>query len=191
MPKNETAKSLGVEFEVKGLASTPEELNTMAQDENASIDMANQYYIAHNHMGKVRAAICKKAEELTEIPREKDADGKFTETEAQYLAKVEKELGEESLEDDPYASALREAAESVPVDYTKTPRGSGGGTSKVAQKWIDKARKLREDGQLELFAEKHGVELSDDEEETERRVGAKVKELISAQLRAAEKNLVG
>lgn len=193
MPKSDTCNSVGFEFPVNNLPATVEEFDQMAQREGACLDAAIGQYIAHTHLTKVRSILCEKAEELTGIEREKEEeDGKVTysESEKKYLDRVEAELqseGRSMYEGDLYAK-LVEAASSVEVDLTKQTRS--GGSTKVAQKWLDMAKDVIAQGKAEAFAEKFGLTLTGEEEDDLKTIGSKLKEETLRIQRQAQADLM-
>lgn len=190
---SKTYSSLGFDIPIEGLPKTVDEFNSLA-GRDCCLDYAIQHYVAHNHLTKVRAAICAAVEEATGIEREKeenDGKTKYTESDARYIKRVESELPDgESLETT-YLEPIIEAAKSVPVDLTKTVRA--GGTSKTAQKWLDKASAIIEAGKLDAFCEAHDLTIDEDadEETILNVVGQKVR-LVSLELqKQAEAQALG
>jgi hypothetical protein len=192
--KTEQVNSMGFEFPVNGLPETVEEFDKMAGRVGACLDGANAHYIAHTHLTKVRTAIVEAVEKVTGIEREKTVEGDkttYAKTEARYIASVQSALEEEgkSLEDPEYLTYITDAASAVEVDLTKQTR-SGGGTARVAQKWLDVANdRVIVAGKADAFAEVHGINIDGKEgEELAKVIGAKLKELAAAALRKVQED---
>ena len=87
-------------------------------------------WLAHTYLGRVRAAVCKKVEEVTKIARIKSADGKkYTETEAKYIERITTaEEGEEpTLAKEAFENLVKETVASLPFNLKGRTPGIGGG----------------------------------------------------------------
>lgn len=193
---SKTYSSLGFDLTIVGLPTSVEQFNEMAGADRC-LEYAVQHYVAHSHLSKVRAAICEAVEKATGIERNKEPQDddskavKYNESEGAYIKRVDAELPEgESLEAT-YSEVIQEAANSVEVDLTKAVRT--GGSTKVAQKWLDKAQAIRDAGKLEVFCETHNVVIPEeaDDDAINILVGNKVR-LITLELqKQAEEQALG
>jgi len=179
---SKTYSSLTFDIDIEGLPSSVAEFDELAKREGACLEHAINNYVAHTHLTKVRAAICKTVETETGIPRktEKREDDKvvYDETEAKFIKRVNVELAkdDESLEEH-YIDAIKTAAAAVEVDLTKAVRSAG--SSKLAQKWLDKAASVIASGKAEAFAEAKGITLSGDEEDDQQAIGSKIRDITA------------
>lgn len=185
----------GVSFTIRGLPSSLAELVEAAGSEEAVVNLALNYYLFHSHFTKVRAAVCRKVEEMTGIKRhrapakEGSKAVKYTEPELKYLKRAEEELQDESLEDPKYAELLRATAEAVEVNFKKAARGAGLG-GKVAAKWIDMAKEIEKAGRLEAFCERYEISLDTDMDSIYEAVGRKFKVITEERVRQARAELL-
>ncbi|HAU85024.1 MAG TPA: hypothetical protein DCW90_05855, partial [Lachnospiraceae bacterium] len=101
----ETTNVFGLEFDINLPFNTVEEFDQLAGCVGACLKEATQHVIAHKHLGRVRAAVCAKLEELTGIERAKTTaeDGKsvkYAESEQNYFKRVVAEkAGEDNWDD--------------------------------------------------------------------------------------------
>lgn len=175
MSKSVTKEILGFTVTFGGIAETLSELVSLAGSEERVVDLVNAQVLAHSTFGKARKAIVNKLEEVTQIKRKTNDDGEYTESEQQYVARLEEELGEGSLNQ--YDAVIAEAAAAVTTSYVATEREPGTG-GKIAKRYLAIFDDLANKGKVEAFAAKHKVKLSGTPEVDKALVCAKIKELI-------------
>lgn len=192
--KTENRELLGFSVPVVGIAETLQEAITAAGSEEAVLKDYNSNVLAHSHYSILRRLIVATLEKVTGVKRKGVTEGegekaKFTvtEREAEYVARLEEELGEEGLK--PHEVIVREECAKVKVDYVPGKRGEGGSAT-PAKKWLAYYDQLITDGKLDLFCSKHGIDQTTDEETLKITVANKVKDIVSAKLAAAAKEAV-
>lgn len=179
--KTVTKEILGFNVPVTGVAESLDEAVQLAGGDNARVlDAANNYILFHQHFGKLRTTIVKKLEELTGVAREKDKDGKITEKDAEYIGRLE----DSGIQLAQYESQIAEVVGALPVDYKQAVRGTGEGSA-PAKKWLAYYDAMVEEGKLEAFATKQGLELTGDVEQDKVLVANKVKEIVTLAQRQA------
>lgn len=191
MPQDVKYKTLEFEVNISKMPSTIEEYDAGAGEEGACFARACQHYLDHSHSVKVRAAIAKALEDYTGFKRAREEDGektKFTETEGKYVERLSSYLEEEgrSLTDDDIVEVVQNAANTIPVDLSKSTRGAGG-TGKVAKKWLDQVEAFKAKGKYDMAVAKYGITLTDDEDQNDRMLAAAIKDVITKKLAAAQK----
>lgn len=176
---------LGFEVEIPNIPETLAELVAAAGSEQAVLDGALAYTLYHSHFTKLRTAIVEKLEKLTGIAREtEEVNGKtkVVEKDGSYIARLEEELGAETLQG--YLAEVQEVSTNLPVSYTPTVRGVGTG-GKPAQKWLAMVDDLISADKLEAFASKFDIDLTQDESDWRTDVAQKLKEVVTNAQRAA------
>lgn len=155
---------LGFDIVRRDVPATLEEVITAAGGEQEVANRFIAHFTAHVDNGRVRSAIAEALEKATGVKR---AD---KETEGAYVTRLEKELAErgESIQD--LAETAQQAADSVPVDFSKKVRV---GTGKPAAKWLAAVEQLFKLGKLDRAIEVFGIEAEDrtDEDEIESETG--------------------
>jgi hypothetical protein len=182
MSKSVTKEILGFTVTFGGIAETLSELVTLAGSEERVVDLVNSQVLAHSTFGKARKVIVAKLEELTQIKRKTNDDGEYTESEQQFVARLEEELGEGSLTQ--YDSAIAEAASAVTTGYVATEREAGTG-GKIAKRYLAIFDDLVAKNKLENFAAKHKIKLGVGPEVDKAVVCAKIREIINEAEKAA------
>ena len=185
--KTENKKLLGFEVPVVGIAETLSEAISAAGSEDAVLKDYNNNVLAHSHYTILRRAIVKKLVELTGVKQLTKTEGDketITEKDAEYIARLYTELGEEAV--DAHADAVAAVTQAIPVDYTPGTRGAGEG-SKPAAKWLAYYDLFVKEGKLDKFCAKNGIDQSLPEAELKVAVASKAKEIVvAAEKRAAE-----
>lgn len=182
-----TTNVFGLEFDIETPFNTVEEFDNLAGMVGACLNEATQHVLAHKHLNRVRAAVCKKAEELTGIERAKTTDGdgksiKYSESEQTYFKRVVAECaGRDDWND--IEAALKDTAASVKFELVVT-------RSRVTKEGLAMADALINGGKAEAFAAKYGIELPSDPEEMRNVLALEVKKVIDEQQRQAKASLV-
>jgi len=191
---------LGFDVPIVGVAEDLNELLLLAGGGNADMSEAEQeaarksgaekvyaaainYVHFHVHYTKVRAKVIETLVAKSGVKQSVDKEGNVDEKDVEYVGRLEDEKGGAgSLEQ--YAADIVAALENMPVDYSQSSKGGGSGT--IGKKYLAYYDKMVEDGKLDAFVAKHGLEIEGlDEEATKQVVGAKVKELVKAAERSA------
>lgn len=185
--KNENRDLLGFNVPVVGIVETLGEAISAAGSEAAVLKDYVSNVLAHSHYTVLRNTIVKTLETNTGIKRltkkvkEKDV---IAEKDAEYIARLETELGEEVLKS--HGDAVAAACAKIPVDYTPGTRGNGGATAVPAKKWLAYYDQLVAEEKLDAFVAKHSLALDGlDEDGVKYLVANKVRELVTAKLAAA------
>lgn len=150
---------------IKNLPGNVAEYDLAAGREGACFETALSGFLAHTHLTRYRAELIPALEKATGIEREhelKDGVKKYTEKDGTYMKRLEAELsasGRDLYEE--FAPLAQQVMDSVEVNLAGRVRGATS-IGRPAQKWIDAAGELVKIGKLELFANKYGIELSDD-----------------------------
>lgn len=188
-----TKEVLGFSVPVVGVADSLTQLAEFAGSEQRALDFANNYVIFHKHLGTLRSAIVKKLVEVTGVPLLTKKEGEkevVDETEADYIERLEEELGGEgSLAK--YDADIQAVCNAISVDYKVTVRGTGAG-SKPAQKYLTMASAIVEAGKAEAFIAKFGLDVDDSTDDQTRLfvIANKVKAIMVEQQKAAAAALV-
>ena len=188
-----TKEVLGFSVPVVGVADSLTQLAEFAGSEQRALDFANNYVIFHKHLGTLRSAIVKKLVEVTGVPLLTKKEGEkevVDETEADYIERLEEELGGEgSLAK--YEADIQAVCNAISVDYKVTVRGTGAG-SKPAQKYLTMASAIVEAGKAEAFIAKFGLDVDDSTDDQTRLfvIANKVKAIMVEQQKAAAAALV-
>lgn len=183
--KTETRELLGFNVPVVGIAETLPELIAAAGSEEAIVKDANNQTLAHSHFTILRRVITKTLVQLTGIKLKTIKEGDkevIDETDGEYRARLESEVGEDVLES--YASAIADACGKVLVDYTPGVRGAGGSAT-PAKKWLAYYDQLVAENKLDAFCAKHGITGVDDE--LKFAVANKVKQIVTTKMQEAAK----
>jgi len=184
----ETTNVFGLEFDINLPFNTVEEFDQLAGCVGACLKEATQHVIAHKHLGRVRAAVCAKLEELTGIERAKTTaeDGKsvkYAESEQNYFKRVVAEKAGEDNWDDVLAQ-LKETASNVKFELVVTRQ-------RVTKEGMEMAKALLSSGKAEAFAEKYGFVLPEDEKSKLEVLAIEVKKALDEQRRQAQMSLFG
>lgn len=170
---------LGFQVNINGVATSLAELGTLAGSEERALALANNYIFYHVFYGEVRDAIVAKLVELTGIKlltkkNEKTGKEVVDETNEQYIGRLE----DEGVNLSEHAAAVAEAVNALSVNYAVQVRSGGGGGSRLAKKYLVVADAIIEQGKVEAFANKYGVDVDGLEgDELKVVIANKVKEL--------------
>ena len=184
--KTEVKNLLGFNVPVVGIAETLAEAVTAAQSEEAVLKDFNSNVLAHSHYTILRRVIAKTLVQLSGIKFKTVKDGDkdvIDETEGEYVARLESEVGEDVFKS--YEQAVSDACAKVPVDYVPGTRGSGDG-AKPAAKWLAYYDQLKAENKLDAFCSKHSI-VADTEDELKVAVANKVKAIVTAKMTEAAK----
>jgi hypothetical protein len=185
MSKSIKKEILGFTVLVVGVAESLKEAVELAGSEEVVLNDFNNQVLFHSHYTGLREKIVSKLAELTGIPRltEKKGDKDvIVEKDAEYIARLESQIGEDGLK--AHESAIAELVAGIPVDYKPGTRGTG--TSGVpAKKWMAVYGQLKTEGKLDAFAAKYSVTLTGDEEADTILIAHKAKEVVDAIQKAA------
>jgi len=189
--KNETKELLGFNVLVVGIVETLKEAIEKAGSEEAVLKDYVSNVLAHSHYTIARRAIVKKLEELSGIKRLTKKDGEkevVIEKDAEYIARLETELGEDKLRS--FDTDVSAAVAAIPVDYTPGTRGSGEG-SVPAKKWLAYYDQMVTEGKVEFYCEKWNIDQNQDEESLKYALANKVREVVTAKMKAAAAEALG
>lgn len=178
----------GLEFDVNVPFNTVEEFDNLAGKAGACLMEATNHVIAHKHLGRVRAAVCKKLEELTGIERKKTTaeDGsseKYAETEQTYFRRVVAECGGNDDWND-IENAIKETASNVKFELVVT-------VARATKEGLAMADALIVQGKAQAFADKYGIELPADDKEARTVLAIQIKKVLDEQKRQAQMALMG
>ena len=178
----------GLEINVNVPFNTVEEFDNLAGKAGACLAEATNHVIAHKHLGRVRAVVCKKLEELSGIVREYTTteDGKskkYTESEQTYFRRVTAAMGG-SENWDSILAELKAAAEGVKFELVVT-------VARATKEGLAMADALIAQGKDQAFADKFGIELPADENEKRQVLAIQVKKVLDEQKRQAQMALIG
>lgn len=190
--KTENRELLGFTVPINGICETLAEAITAAGSEDAVLKDYNNNVLAHSHYTIARRAIVNKLIELTGVKMKTETTGTgdsaktvVVEKESEYIARLETELGEETLKE--FNSQIASVVGAIPVDYTPGVRGAGA-TAAPAKKWLAYYDQLVTEDKLDAFCSKHGITVEGkDVEVLKVEVANKVKEIVTAKLAAAAK----
>ena len=178
----------GLEFDVNVPFNSVEEFDNLAGKAGACLVEATNHVIAHKHLGRVRAAVCKKLEELSGIERtfttsEDGKSKKYTESEQTYFRRVTAEMG--GSEDwDNILAELKATAEAVKFELVVT-------VARATKEGLAMADALIAQGKAQAFADKYGIDLPADEKEARNVLAIQVKKVLDEQKRQAQMALLG
>lgn len=183
----ETTNVFGIEFDINLPFNTVEEFDQLAGQAGACLREATQHVIAHKHLARVRAAVCKKLEELSGIAREKTTseDGKnekFSESEQTYFKRVVAAMGG----DENWSSIVEElkaAASAVKFEIVVTRQ-------RITKEGLECAKLFIAQGKAEAFAEKRGITLPEDEDEKVEVLAVEIKKALDEARKNALASLV-
>lgn len=179
--KQDTNEVLGFEQILTNVPETLAEAVSLAGSEQAVLDAFISYTIFHRHNGKSRDAIVEFLQKNTGIAPKGTGEGdKFVriEKDLAYAARVRSEASDKVKELEPSIRMLNST-----VDWSPGTRGSG----KLAAKWFAYYDKLVEEDKLTAFCTKHNIDQSLEEDALKAVVASKVKSVIEAKQREAEK----
>lgn len=186
--KNENRELLGFSVPVIGIVETMQEAVAAAGSETAVLKDFNNNVLAHSHFTILRRAIIATlvketgTKMLTKKVGEKEV---IDEKESEYIARLESDLGEETMKS--FGPAVAAACSAIPVDYSPGTRGSGASAT-PAKKWLAYYDQLVTEEKLDAFCEKNGITVEGVDTETLKiTVANKVREIVSAKLAAAAK----
>jgi len=186
--KTENRELLGFNVPIVNICETLEECIAAAGSEAEVVKTYVGDVLAHSHYTVARRHIVKTLVELTGIKqltskvKEKEV---VTETDGEYIARLESEIGEDVLKS--YEKQVAAAVGKVAVDYAPGTRGSGGSAT-PAKKWLAYYDALKQDEtKFSAFCSKHDIDTSSDEETLKIAVANKIKDIVSAKLALAAK----
>jgi len=189
--RTETKELLGFSVPVVGIAETLQEAITAAGSEAAVLKDYNANVLYHSHFTILRRVMVQTLVKLTGIKQLTESEGEgekkkevIIEKDAQYIARLETELGEDGLK--VHEAALAEACGKIAVDYTPGTRGQGG-TATPAKKWLAYYDQLVLESKLDGFCERNSIDQNTDEETLKFAVANRVREIVSAKMAAAAK----
>ena len=191
--KTVTKEILSFEVPVPGVVETLAEAVVSCGNEERALNFLNNYVLFHSHFTKLRSKIIAKLVELTKIPLLTEKKGEkdvIIENDGDYIARLEAELGEGALTQ--YTEQIAAVSSGLPVDYSVAIRGAAS-NSMPAKKWLAYYDAMVEQGKLDAFIAKQGLDLAADADEdtVKRTVANKVKELVTkAELAARQQALV-
>lgn len=183
--KSEKKNLLGFDVTITGIVETLQEAISKSGSEEAVLKDYVSNVLAHSHYTIARREIMKQLETLTGIKRLTKQDGDkivVVEKEAEYVARLETELGEEALRK--FNAQIDAAVAAIPVDYTPGTRGSGA-TAEPAKKWLAYYDQMVTEGKVEFYCEKWGIDPTQDEESLKFALANKVREIVTAKMKAA------
>ncbi len=186
--KTENRELLGFVVPIVGIAETLAEAISAAGSEEAVLKDFNNNVLAHSHYTIARRVIIKTLVDKTGIKLKTKKDGEkevIAEKDAEYIARLESELGEETVKS--YSSAVANAVNEVKVDYTPGVRGTGAGTS-PAKKWLAFYDQLVAEEKLDAFCQKHSINQEVEEDELKKVVANRVKEIVTAKEQEIARN---
>lgn len=183
--KNENREILGFNVPIIGIVETLDEAISASGSKEAVLKDFNNNVLAHSHFGVVRRIVVATLEKATGVARIKNDKGAMVEKDAEYVARLETELGEAGLK--AYEAAVADAVGKVAVDYTPGTRGQGSSTATPAKKWLAYYDQLVVEEKLEAFCNKHGIKTDGDEAELRVAVALKVKEIVTEKEKAIAK----
>ena len=189
--KNEVKELLGFNVQITDIVDTLDEAIQAAGSQEAVLKDYVSNVLAHSHYTIARRIIVKKLEELTGIKRfteKKDEKEVVVEKDAEYVARLETELGEEKLAS--FEKDISAAVAAVPVDYTPGVRGTGEG-SVPAKKWLAYYDQMVTEGKVEFYCEKWGIDPAQDEQSLKYALANKVREVVTAKMKAAAAEALG
>jgi hypothetical protein len=178
--KTENRELLGYTVPVVGIVETLAEAIAAAGSEAAVVKDYNNNVLAHSHFTILRraaviATLVKETGIKLKTKKVGDKDV-IDEKESEYVARLESELGEETMKS--FGSAIADTAAKIPVDYSPGTRGSGASAT-PAKKWLAYYDQLVTEDKLGAFCEKHSI-TGDDEESIKFAVANKVREIVTA-----------
>lgn len=191
--RNETRELLGFKVQITGVCDTLAEVIAAAGSEDAVVKDVNAQTLAHSHFTILRRKIVAELVKLTGVKQlvkkvgtGAEAKEVIDEKDAAYIARLEEELGAETLKT--HEAAISAVCAGVPVDYKPGTRGSGG-SGAPAKKWLAYYDQLVAESKLDLFCERNGINPDGDlsEEDLKIAVATKVKDIVTAQMEAAAK----
>jgi hypothetical protein len=188
--KTITKELLGFNVPVVGVCETIAELVTAAGSEEVVVNDNNNQVLAHSHFGVLRNVIVTQLEKATGVPRktvknklvEKDGE---EETQGKYRARLDEELGEETVQ--AIQAQIAEACEKIPVDYTPGVRGSGE-SAMPAKKWLELYDQAVTENKVDYYVAKLGVDATLTGDELRIAFANAAKARVTAAMQAAAKN---
>jgi hypothetical protein len=184
--KNEVREILGYNVPVIGIVENLQEAISKAGSEQAVLNDYVSNVLAHSHYTILRRVIVSTLEKATGVKRKTRTEGSgekakvvIDETEGEYVARLETELGEETMRT--FDKEVAAACEKVPVDYVAGTRGS----ATPAKKWLAAVDDLKAAGKFERFCSKYEIDPTQDEETVKIAVANKLKALVAEQERQA------
>lgn len=187
--KNENRELLGFTVPINGIVETLAEAVSAAGSEDAVVKDFNNNVLAHSHFTIARRAIIATLvkESGIKLKTKKVGDKDvIDEKESEYVARLQDEVGEEVLLS--FGPAVASAVGAIPVDYRPGTRGSGGSAA-PAKKWLAYYDQLVTEEKLNAFCEKYDIAVEGvDEEVLKVTVANKVKDIVIAKARQAEKD---
>lgn len=182
--KSEVKEILGFNVKIVNIVETLDEAISAAGSKEAVLKDYVSNVLAHSHYGVVRRIIVTTLEKLTGISRGKNDKGAIIEKDAEYIARLETELGEAALQ--AHSAAISAEVEKTPVDYTPGTRGAGSSTAAPAKKWLAYYDQLVTEDKLDAFCTKYNITQDGIEEDALRTtVALKIKEIVTAKEKAA------
>lgn len=188
--KNETKELIGFNVPIIGVVETLKEaVEAAGSEENVLADYVSNV-LAHSHYAVLRRAIVGVLVTSTGIKRKTKTVGEgekakevIDETEGEYVARLETELGEDALKQ--FEGAVAEACGKIKVDYTVGTRGS----TTPAKKWLAAIDDLKAQGKFDAFCAKFEIDQSQDEESVKCAAANKLKDLVNEQMKSAMKSV--
>lgn len=185
--KTETKEILGFNVPIVGIVETLDEAISAAGSKEAVLKDYVNNVLAHSHYTVVRKVIIATLVAATGIAQIKNEKGVVTEKDAEYIARLETQLGESGLAQ--YNSVVAEAVGKISVDYTPGTRGQGSANAAPAKKWLAYYDELVTAEKLDAFCSKHGITQEGvTEDDLKVKVALKVKEIVTEKEKAAARS---
>lgn len=190
--KTENRELLGFNVPVVGIVETLKEAIESAGSEDNVLGDYVSNVLAHSHYAILRRVIVSVLEKQTGVKRKTKTTGEgekaktvIDETDGEYVARLESDLGEEALK--AFESAVAAECAKVKVDYTVGTRGS----ATPAKKWLAAIDELKQQGKFEAFCAKFEIDITQDEETVKVAAANKLKDLVAEQMKNAMKAVTG
>lgn len=190
--KTENRELLGFNVPVVGIVETLKEAIDAAGSEDNVLGDYVSNVLAHSHYAILRRVIVSVLEKQTGVKRKTKTTGEgekaktvIDETDGEYVARLESDLGEDALK--AFESAVAAECAKVKVDYTVGTRGS----ATPAKKWLAAIDELKQQGKFEAFCTKFEIDITQDEETVKVAAANKLKDLVAEQMKNAMKAVTG
>lgn len=128
-----TTSVLGMNLSVSNCPETAEEYDAASKAIGACVDTAVDNDLQHSWKGRFRKALLSAVSKATGNARYSDEDGKFTETEKIYWARVQREADDKSV----FQPIVDQVLAATPYEAT-------GSTGRIGKAWLDQAETFLE-----------------------------------------------